>query len=160
MLRDSCHSRPTDLDTPDNPDWNEFLSTNGSLAVIFSVNGPIYPRHSMGLPYMLTLTPQTTPTDRHIWHTTWSIWVFDIDLTPPPQKDFQTYQLIGKIFHPWHEFFRFQRGPPTPPLVHVQLPQARGVWLGHRSTTSFSMRHGWFLFFVVAEIASIFVDRG
>ena len=25
------------------------------------------PRHSMGLPYMPTLTPKTTPTDRHIW---------------------------------------------------------------------------------------------
>ena len=25
------------------------------------------PKHSMGLPYMPTLTPKTTPTDRHIW---------------------------------------------------------------------------------------------
>ena len=25
------------------------------------------PRHSMGLPYMPTLTPKTAPTDRHIW---------------------------------------------------------------------------------------------
>ena len=31
------------------------------------------PRHSMGLPYMPTLTPKATPTDRHIWHT-WSVW--------------------------------------------------------------------------------------
>ena len=25
------------------------------------------PKHSMGLEYMPTLTPQTTPSDRHIW---------------------------------------------------------------------------------------------
>ena len=33
------------------------------------------------MPYMPTLTPQTTPTDRHIYHT-WSVWVYHILRNP------------------------------------------------------------------------------
>ena len=41
-------------------------SRRGSLAFDRKKEATI-PRHSMGLPYIPTLTPQTTPTDRHIW---------------------------------------------------------------------------------------------
>ena len=38
---------------------------------------PTYPRHSMGLPYMPTLTPKTTPTDRQSYGSSISrVWVY------------------------------------------------------------------------------------
>ena len=55
-----------------------------------SVSGYL-PIHSMGLPYMPTLTPQTTPTDRHIWHT-WSVRVM---LSTEPQ----TRTTASRLFH-------------------------------------------------------------
>ena len=56
------------------PDWRpvhaELVSEPGRPVwkqVIYRTQQVIYPRHSMGLPYMPTLTPKTTPMGRHMW---------------------------------------------------------------------------------------------
>ena len=54
--------------TDDSSGWNETRrSSFGSRKPAAANEATVIPRHSMGLPYMPTLTPQTHPTDRHIW---------------------------------------------------------------------------------------------
>ena len=49
----------------------------------------LVPIHSMYAIYANQLTPQTTPTDRHIYHT-WSVWGWFLRESTPPRSLFPT----------------------------------------------------------------------
>ena len=83
-----------------------------------------YPKHSMYAIYMPTLTPKTTPTDRHIWQSHGVSGYMDhldpLHVATICDRDVHSpWKPTGYLIHPWtinefellsfaHEFLRFR----------------------------------------------------